>query len=75
MSAQARIRRSLAHLSLIPQYHVDLSSLFHWNTKQVFVYLAAEYFSGQGVSVILFGPGAALAVPLINMPCPLTGQK
>ncbi|KAL1734766.1 signal peptidase 22kDa subunit [Schizophyllum commune] len=28
---------------------VDLSPLFHWNTKQVFVYLQAEYTNSQGV--------------------------
>ncbi|KAL1710417.1 signal peptidase 22kDa subunit [Schizophyllum commune] len=27
----------------------DLSPLFHWNTKQVFVYLQAEYTNSQGV--------------------------
>lgn len=28
---------------------VDLRSLFHWNTKQVFLYLSAEYTNRQGV--------------------------
>ncbi|KAG8850274.1 hypothetical protein FRB91_009259 [Serendipita sp. 411] len=28
----------------------DLRPLFHWNTKQVFVYLSAEYTNGKGVS-------------------------
>ncbi|KAH9961545.1 signal peptidase subunit [Russula dissimulans] len=27
----------------------DLSSLFHWNTKQVFVWLEAEYTNAKGV--------------------------
>jgi len=30
----------------------DLSPLFHWNTKQLFLYLEAEYENAQGVSVI-----------------------
>jgi len=28
----------------------DLSSLFNWNTKQLFVYLEAEYTNAKGVS-------------------------
>ena len=28
----------------------DLTPLFHWNTKQVFIYLQAEYNTTQGVS-------------------------
>jgi hypothetical protein len=28
----------------------DLSSLFNWNTKQLFVYLEAEYSNAKGVS-------------------------
>ncbi|KZS97496.1 signal peptidase 22 kDa subunit [Sistotremastrum niveocremeum HHB9708] len=27
---------------------LDLTSLFHWNTKQVFLYLTAEYTNAQG---------------------------
>jgi signal peptidase complex subunit 3 len=30
---------------------VDLTPLFHWNTKQVFVYLNAEYMNAKGVSI------------------------
>ncbi|KAH8830775.1 signal peptidase subunit [Flagelloscypha sp. PMI_526] len=29
---------------------LDLSSLFHWNTKQLFVYLEAEYENTNGIS-------------------------
>ena len=29
---------------------VDLTSLFHWNTKQLFLYLDAEYINKNGVS-------------------------
>ena len=28
---------------------VDLTSLFDWNTKQLFLYLSAEYTNAQGV--------------------------
>ena len=28
----------------------DLRPLFNWNTKQLFVYLEAEYMDAQGVS-------------------------
>ncbi|KAF8507470.1 signal peptidase 22kDa subunit [Hysterangium stoloniferum] len=30
-------------------YEGDLTSLFDWNTKQLFVYLTAEYVNAQGV--------------------------
>ncbi|KAF8326640.1 signal peptidase subunit-domain-containing protein [Cantharellus anzutake] len=29
--------------------NIDLTSLFHWNTKQLFVYLTAEYTNSKGV--------------------------
>jgi hypothetical protein len=32
----------------------DLRPLFNWNTKQLFVYLAAEYDGARGVSASLF---------------------
>lgn len=37
--------------SLVTAIHglADLTSLFNWNTKQLFVYLAAEYTNSQGV--------------------------
>ena len=31
----------------------DLTPLFHWNTKQLFLYLEAEYENAQGVSLSL----------------------
>ena len=31
-------------------FDIDLQSLFNWNTKQLFVYLEAEYSNVQGVS-------------------------
>jgi hypothetical protein len=30
----------------------DLTPLFHWNTKQVFLYVQAEYENAEGVSII-----------------------
>lgn len=33
------------------RYSVDLSPLFNWNTKQLFLYLSAEYTNERGVSV------------------------
>lgn len=31
----------------------DLSPLFNWNTKQLFLYVGAEYENKQGVSPVL----------------------
>lgn len=33
--------------------HADLTPLFNWNTKQLFLYLEAEYENAQGVSLTL----------------------
>jgi len=33
---------------------VDLTPLFHWNTKQLFLYLEAEYTNGQAVSFAIW---------------------
>lgn len=30
----------------------DLSPLFHWNTKQLFIYVTAEYNNSDGVRVV-----------------------
>lgn len=30
----------------------DLAPLFNWNTKQLFLYLEAEYINAQGVSFV-----------------------
>lgn len=40
----------------------DFTPLFNWNTKQLFVYLEAEYTNGQGVSNLL--PGSIDVMPL-----------
>ena len=34
---------------------VDLTPLFNWNTKQLFLYLGAEYTNEQGVRFFLDG--------------------
>ncbi|KAG8787070.1 hypothetical protein FRC15_010010 [Serendipita sp. 397] len=45
--------RTLFPLSLSSNWFLqtstDLRPLFHWNTKQVFVYLSAEYTNGKGL--------------------------
>ena len=41
-------------------FFVDLTPLFHWNTKQLFLYLEAEYTNGQAVSFAIWD-----VVPLI----------
>ena len=33
---------------------VDLTPLFHWNTKQLFLYLEAEYTNGEAVSFAIW---------------------
>lgn len=35
-------------------YTLDLTPLFHWNTKQLFLYLEAEYTNSQGVRLRSF---------------------
>lgn len=42
--------------------HIDLTPLFHWNTKQVFLYLEAEYTNAKGVSFIFATSGYFRAV-------------
>ena len=32
---------------------VDFTPLFHWNTKQLFVYLALEYENANMVSILI----------------------
>ena len=35
--------------ALCQHCYLDLQPLFNWNTKQLFIYLEAEYANGQGV--------------------------
>jgi signal peptidase complex subunit 3 len=37
------------HLSLTFDLTADLTSLFHWNTKQLFVYVSAQYATAKNV--------------------------
>ncbi|KLO09104.1 signal peptidase [Schizopora paradoxa] len=41
-----QLRKEYAFVNF--EVHADLSPLFHWNTKQLFVYLGAEYTSADG---------------------------
>ena len=38
------------HASLLFDLRVDLAPLFDWNTKQVFLYLYANYSTSRNVS-------------------------
>lgn len=40
----------IRYLITLCPWIADLSSLFNWNTKQLFVYLEAEYTNAKGVS-------------------------
>ncbi|THH14026.1 hypothetical protein EW146_g6266 [Bondarzewia mesenterica] len=40
----------------------DLTPLFNWNTKQLFLYIGAEYTNGQGVSPFRSNPPAILII-------------
>jgi len=42
----SRESQQIAHISF--DYDADLTPLFHWNTKQVFLYLSGEYTNKQG---------------------------
>jgi hypothetical protein len=56
----------LAQLAL-----TDLTPLFHWNTKQIFLYVQAEYENAKGVSVLLHHPVLlASAVRWLEHPLP-----
>lgn len=44
----------------------DLTPLFNWNTKQLFLYLGAEYTNAQGVCNLLF---TLLAVETLGTTC------
>lgn len=45
------LRNSLPCLQSL--FSLDLTSLFNWNTKQLFLYVSAEYTNPQGVSSAL----------------------
>jgi len=49
--ATAERRSNRNHDMAVVQFNIstDLSPLFNWNTKQLFIYLAAEYNNTQGV--------------------------
>lgn len=42
--------KRLDYVDLRLQSHVDLTNLFHWNTKQVFLWLTVEYETKNFVS-------------------------
>ena len=46
------VRVSVMHFcfGVVYPLSLDLTSLFHWNTKQLFLYLDAEYINKDGVS-------------------------
>lgn len=44
----------------------DLAPLFHWNTKQVFVYLAADYSTPDHVRLSSLSPSPSLSLSLIT---------
>ena len=53
MTAGAFLQPSYACISLNYIFVIDLTPLFHWNTKQVFLYVQADYKDAQGVRVTL----------------------
>lgn len=47
----ASLRAAHLFLSVNTFWHpIDLTTLFNWNTKQIFVYITAEYTNSRGVS-------------------------
>lgn len=50
---------------LSSDWALDLTSLFHWNTKQLSVYLAAEYTNSRGVRYSIAGVKERVGLLLI----------
>jgi hypothetical protein len=54
----------LMFLNVWPFKPTDLTPLFHWNTKQLFLYLEAEYTDTKGVS---FQPSPFIGSPHVHI--------
>lgn len=66
LSTQVRRVDLFGDLPLTPtlNFGTDLRPLFHWNTKQVFLYLTAEYQNRNGVSCHFFFPDSRACLTL-----------
>lgn len=52
-----------------PYWAVDLSGLFNWNTKQLFVYLTAEYTNSRGVRAAAYATNSTTGSINMNIIC------